>query len=197
MPGFLSERAFWALSGHTTPPVGPTLRGAGTDSPVRRRRTDGLGSSSSRGAAPSRIRRRASGYGNAPAVSSSRPSPSSPVKPEPVSASVILPHYALTMQFGEFFRDSLGCFRLRLLSEKDRRYVAIVEVLRNIPGNNHLVGFELIEITAAHFSGNLEADMQELPEAGVVSGISRIMAQCGGELLRCPEDEHRWRGADG
>jgi hypothetical protein len=64
-----------------------------------------------------------------------------------------------------------GCYNwcaLRL-AKKNRHDVAEVKILGDIFGDDRLIGFEEIEIVAAHSGGDLKADVEKLAETGIVS----------------------------
>ncbi len=62
----------------------------------------------------------------------------------------------------------------------------IKEVRRHISGDALFVGLECLQVAVAHLRGDLEADVQELAEAGVVGRVALIVAQRGDELLAGP-----------
>jgi len=64
--------------------------------------------------------------------------------------------------------------------------VAGVEVFGDVLCNHGFVGFEQIKVTAAHRRGDLETDVKQLPEAGIVRCRVRIVAYGRGELFGGP-----------
>ena len=66
----------------------------------------------------------------------------------------------------------------------------IEEVRCHVLRNHFLVRFESIQIAVAHLGRDLEADVQQLPEARVVGRVALVMTQSGGELRARPALDH-------
>ena len=74
----------------------------------------------------------------------------------------------------------------RSLAEEEWPDVALEEVCGDVFCDHHLVGFEGFKIARTHLRRYLEADVQELAEAGIVGGVGLIVAQGSGELSAGP-----------
>ena len=75
---------------------------------------------------------------------------------------------------------------LSLLPQKYRLDVAFPQVRGHVLGHCRLVGLQRLQVARPHLGGDLEADMKQLPEAGVVRRILLVVAQGRCVLLRWP-----------
>ena len=64
--------------------------------------------------------------------------------------------------------------------------VPLKQVLSDVLSNDGFTGMQKVKITAAHFGGNLESDVEQLPHAAVIGGVFLIVANNGDELLGRP-----------
>lgn len=60
--------------------------------------------------------------------------------------------------------------------------MAFEKIARDALGNDGVIGFESVEVGVTHLSGDLEADVEELTDVGVVAGVTLIVSE-GADVL--------------
>lgn len=95
------------------------------------------------------------------------------------SADVKLRYESRASNKGRGACRGLCCrLRFRLPVEEDRRDVAHEEILRHVLRNHGFVHFQQSQVARTHLCCNLEANVQQLPQAAVVCSRFAHMPQC-------------------
>src|SRR5947209_2105089 len=78
--------------------------------------------------------------------------------------------------------------------DEERLDVPLVQVLGHVLRDYRLAGFEHLQVAFAHLGRDLVADVQQLPKAGVVPPVLRVVAERARELLGRPAPHLFLRG---
>ena len=66
---------------------------------------------------------------------------------------------------------------------KKRNDMPMEKIAGHVSRDDGFICLQSVGITRAHFCGNLERDMQQLPEVKVIAGRGEIVPECGTILL--------------